>query len=221
MQIIPVHIEKEIEPSDDLAGLIVKSIDLQDSDILVVAQKIISKQEGRTVDLSEVQPTALAEGLASQYGKDARIVELILQESRRIVRMRDGIIIVETGHGLVCANAGIDESNVRCGHATLLPLDANDSARRLQKSVQEMTGSEIPVIISDTFGRPFRMGQVNCAIGSAGLDAILDYKGAKDSFGESTARNRDRSCRRACIFCRTGHEKVGALPCCRHSGVRI
>ena len=121
MQIIPIHIEKEIEPSDDLSKLILNSSKLNDGDILVVAQKIISKQEERIVDLSIIKPTLLAEGISAQYQKDPRIIELILSETKRIVRIKNGIIIVETHNGFVCANAGIDESNVKEGYATLLP----------------------------------------------------------------------------------------------------
>lgn len=185
MQIIPIYVEKEIDAHDDLADLIAGSCDIRDADILVVAQKIISKQEGRTVDLRTVRPSDLAAGIASQYGKDPRIVELILRESRRIVRMRDAIIIVETNHGFVCANAGIDESNVRPGHATLLPLDPDRSARMLRLSILEKTKKTVPVIISDTFGRPFRTGQANCAIGASGLQVMLDYANTQDTFGRT------------------------------------
>ncbi len=182
LEIIPVHIEKEIEPSDDLSELILSSSHLEDGDIIVVAQKIISKQEGRIVDLSTVTPSLLAEGISSQYQKDPRIVELILSETKRIVRMKNGIIIVETNNGLICANAGIDESNVKHGHATLLPLNSDDSAKNIRKTIKEKTEKDVAVIISDTFGRPFRMGQTNCAIGISGINPILDYEGKPDSF---------------------------------------
>ena len=139
MQIIPIYIEKEIEPSDDLHELILASSQLNDGDILVVAQKIISKQEGRTVDLSTVKPSLLSEGLSSQYHKDPRVVELVLSETKRIVRIKNGIIIVETNHGFVCANAGIDESNVKEGYATLLPLNSDISAQIIRDSIFEKT----------------------------------------------------------------------------------
>lgn len=184
MQIIPVLIEKEIEPSDDLADIVASSAQIQDGDILVIAQKVISKQEGRTVDLSTVRPSLLAMGIASQYGKDPRIVELILAESKRIVRMRDGVIIVETNHGFVCANAGVDESNVREGHATLLPQNSDDSAQGIRSAILQKTQKNTAVIVSDTFGRPFRTGQTNCAVGVSGLSPILDYAGTQDSFGK-------------------------------------
>ena len=185
MQILPIHIEKEITVNDDLSKLIINSTDLYDGDIVVIAQKIISKHEGRTVELSTVKPSLLAEGLSSQYNKDPHIVELILSESKRIIRMKNGLIIVETNHGFICANAGIDESNVVNGFATLLPLNSDKSAELIRSNILNKTGKTISVIISDTFGRPFRMGQTNCAIGISGLNPILDYSGTLDSFNRT------------------------------------
>ena len=182
MQIIPIFIEKEITTDDDLSELILSSGNILDDDILVIAQKIISKQEGRIVELSSVSPSLLAEGISSQYNKDPNIVELILSESKRIVRMNNGILIVETHDGLICANAGIDESNVVDGYATLLPLNSDISAQIIRRNILKRTGKNVAVIISDTFGRPFRMGQTNCAIGISGLNPILDYAGTMDSF---------------------------------------
>ena len=182
LQIIPIHIEKEITPDDDLSELISNSTNIEDGDILVVAQKIISKQEGRLVQLSTITPSLLSEGISSQYKKDPRITELILSESKRIVRMKNGLIIVETNHGFICANAGIDESNVVDGFATLLPLNSDKSAELIRSKILNVTGKQTAVIISDTFGRPFRMGQTNCAIGVSGLNPILDYSGTVDSF---------------------------------------
>jgi len=184
LQIIPLHIEKEIEPSDDLSELILMSSDLHDGDILVVAQKIVSKQEGRIVDLSTVKPSLLSEGISSQYQKDPRITELILSETKRIVRMQNEIIIVETNNGIICANAGVDESNVKEGYATLLPINSDNSARIIRNKIKEQTNKNVAVIISDTFGRPFRMGQTNCAIGISGLNPIMNYAGTLDSFGK-------------------------------------
>lgn len=182
MDILPVHIDKEITPSDNIVDLILNSTDVQDGDVVVIAQKVISKQEGRVIELSTITPSLLAEGIGSQYQKDPRIIELILQESKKIVRMERGIIIVETNHGYVCANAGIDESNVKNGHATLLPLNSDLSAQLIQKDIFNKTMKSVAVIISDTFGRPFRMGQTNVAIGVSGINPILDYAGTKDSF---------------------------------------
>ena len=182
MQVIPIHIEKEITPFDDISDLILKSENLCDGDIVVIAQKIISKQEGRLVNLSDVVPSLLSEGISSEYQKDPRITELILSESKRIVRMSKGILIVETNHGFICANAGIDESNVAEGFATMLPINSNISAKKIMDDIFKQTKKNVAVIISDTFGRPFRMGQTNVAIGVSGLNPVLDYAGTFDSF---------------------------------------
>jgi coenzyme F420-0:L-glutamate ligase/coenzyme F420-1:gamma-L-glutamate ligase len=182
LQIIPLYIEKEIAPSDDLSDLILKSEKLNDGDIVVIAQKIISKQEGRLVRLSTIIPSLLSEGIGSQYQKDSRIIELILSESKRIIRMHNGILVVETNNGFICANAGIDESNVEEGYATLLPVNSDVSAKRIRDKIFERTNKNVAVIVSDTFGRPFRMGQTNVAIGISGLNPILDYAGTSDSY---------------------------------------
>ncbi|MFB5603245.1 MAG: coenzyme F420-0:L-glutamate ligase [Candidatus Nitrosomaritimum aestuariumsis] len=183
MQVIPVHISNEIEVNDDLAELILSSQEIKEGDILVIAQKIISKQEGRIIELSKIEPSLLAQGIASQYHKDPRIVELILSESKKIVRMQNGVIIVETNHGFICANAGIDESNVKDGFVTLLPVDSDLSAKKIRDGVLNKTRKNIAVVVSDTFGRPFRNGQTNCAIGLSGITPILDYAGTQDAFG--------------------------------------
>jgi coenzyme F420-0:L-glutamate ligase / coenzyme F420-1:gamma-L-glutamate ligase len=185
LEIIPVKIDKEVKQNDDISELILSSSskpEIKDNDILIVTQKIISKQEGRTVQLSLVIPSLLATGIGSEYRKDPKVVQKILDESMRIVRLHDGIIISETIHGFVCANAGVDESNVKRGYVTLLPKDPNKSAQKLRESIKKKTGKNVAVIISDTFGRPFRMGQTNCAIGLAGISAIADYVGTKDTF---------------------------------------
>ena len=184
LEIIPVKIQKEIESDDNLVDLILESSEVNNGDILIFSQKIVSKNEGRILSLSSVTPSPLASGIASSYGKDPRLVELILSESKRIVRMENGIIIVETKHGFVCANAGIDESNVQDGYATLLPDNPDQSANLLKGRIEQKTGKNIAVIISDTFGRPFRLGQTNIAIGIAGLEPILDYNGKPDTFGK-------------------------------------
>ena len=183
LEIIPVKIQKEIEFDDDLVDLILESSEINNGDILVFSQKIVSKNEGRILSLSSVNPSFLANGIASSYGKDPRLVELILSESKRIVRMENGIIIVETKHGFICANAGIDESNVQDGYATLLPDNPDQSANLLKNRIEQKTGKNTAVIISDTFGRPFRLGQTNVAIGIAGIEPILDYNGKPDTFG--------------------------------------
>lgn len=188
VQIIPVQIDKDIQEHDDIVDLILVSPsnpEIQDGDILIITQKIISKQEGSIVNLSQIQPSLLATGIANEYEKDPRIVQLILDQSKRIVRMNNGVIIVETPQGLVCANAGVDESNVKAGHVTILPKNADESAKLLQQDVLKKIRKNVAVIISDTFGRPFREGQTNCAIGIAGISSIADYVGTKDTFGKT------------------------------------
>jgi len=184
LEIIPIKIQEEIANDVNLVPLILESSEINDGDILVFSQKIVSKNEGRILSLSSVNPSLLANGIASSYGKDPRLVELVLSESKRIVRMENGIIIVETKHGFVCANAGIDESNVQDGYAALLPEDPDRSANLLKERIEQKTGKNIAVIISDTFGRPFRLGQTDIAIGIAGIEPILDYIGKPDTFGK-------------------------------------
>ncbi|HWP85583.1 MAG TPA: coenzyme F420-0:L-glutamate ligase [Terriglobia bacterium] len=178
----------EIRAGDCLADLLCRSLadhnqPLEDGDVLVVAQKIVSKAEGRLVELAQVTPSAYARSVAEQFGKDPRQVEVVLRESRRIVRMDAGVIIVETHHGLVCANAGVDASNVPEGWVALLPVDPDRSALRLRQNIAERTGQQVAVIISDTFGRPWREGLTNVAIGVAGFGPLLDYRGEKDGQG--------------------------------------
>jgi coenzyme F420-0:L-glutamate ligase/coenzyme F420-1:gamma-L-glutamate ligase len=187
--IIPVRIRGDIRPKDRLDSVITRALDesgigLQDGDIVVVAQKIVSKAEGRVIGLGTVRPSAQARRLARQLKKDPRMVELILQESREIVKMKNGIIITETRHGLVCANSGVDQSNVASDDsAVLLPADPDKSARRLRGSFMKK-GRDVAVLITDTFGRPFREGQANVAIGVAGIKPIKSYVGKKDMFGK-------------------------------------
>ena len=188
LQIIPVQIAKTISPRDNLVKLLLETKagrSLKDGDILVFTQKIISKQEGQEIDLSKVKPSLLATGIASEYSKDPRVVQLILDESSRFVRMKRGIIIAETHLGLICANAGVDESNLKEGFATLLPKNPDESAKKLRREIKIKTGKNVSVIISDTFGRPFREGQIDLAIGLSGLSSIVDYRGKKDSFGRT------------------------------------
>jgi len=161
-----------------------ESIEIRPQDIIVIAQKIVSKAEGNIVDLSTVHPSSLAETIAKTSGKDPRHVEVILRESTSIVRMRGAHLIVETQHGFVCANAGVDRSNVgKVDSVVLLPIDPDKSAEIIRNKIMELTGADIAVIISDTFGRAWRNGQVNIAIGIAGLSPMVDYRGTQDMFG--------------------------------------
>ena len=157
---------------------------LEDDDILIISQKIISKQEGRVINLDIIIPSELSVGLASAYEKDPKLVEVVLSESKRIVRMEHGVIIVKTKHGFTCANAGIDQSNVDGNFVTLLPIDPDNSAKLIHEEIKNKTGKKIAVIISDTFGRPFRLGQTDNAIGVAGIEPILHYEGKPDTFGK-------------------------------------
>ena len=186
LEIIPVHFRNEIQEKEKITNLIVSSAKtkIQDDDIIVISQKIISKQEGRIVNLSSVIPSLLAVGIAAEYNKDPKLVEVILSESKRIVRMQNEVIIVENNNGIICANAGVDESNIEEGYATLLPVNSDKSAEKIRKEIFEKTKKRVAVLISDTFGRPFRMGQTNCAIGLSGINSIIDYQGTKDNFGK-------------------------------------
>ena len=190
ISLIPLDGIPEVRPGDDLAQLIAAAaaggdIGLADNDVLVVTQKIVSKAEGRVVELASVQPSKRAREWAERWGKDPRQVELVLRESAELVRMAEGgLIISRTRHGLVCANAGVDVSNVGGGEAaTLLPEDPDGSARRLRDRLGELVGARPAVIISDSFGRPWRLGIVNVAIGVAGIEALLDLRGTPDVQG--------------------------------------
>ena len=158
-------------------------IEIQDCDILVVTHKIVSKAEGRIVDLASIKPSTKAISMAKEHDKDPRVMELILKESTQILRARNGIIISETKHGFVCANAGVDQSNVEGDTAVLLPVAPDESAGRIQEAVKKKIGKEIAVIITDTFGRSFRNGQTNVAIGVAGINPIKSYIGTYDMYG--------------------------------------
>jgi coenzyme F420-0:L-glutamate ligase/coenzyme F420-1:gamma-L-glutamate ligase len=179
----------EIRKRDNLAKLIVGStrranLSLEEGDVLVVAQKIISKAEGRVVKLSSVKPSARAVDLARKLKNDPRFIEVVLRESRRIVRS-ERVLIVETRHGFVCANAGVDQSNVPRGDVvTLLPINPDRSARRLASALQKQSGKCVAVVISDTFGRPWRLGLTDVAIGAAGVPALLDLRGTRDRNGK-------------------------------------
>jgi coenzyme F420-0:L-glutamate ligase / coenzyme F420-1:gamma-L-glutamate ligase len=185
IQIIPVRISAVIRPRDDLYAIIVEATgqELQNGDVLVVAHKVVSKAEGRIVKLSDVKPSSKAIRMGKEHSKDPRIMELILRESVQILRAKNGIIVSETRHGLVCANAGVDQSNVEGDSAVLLPIDPDKSASKLKDALKKKTGKDVAVVITDTFGRPFREGQANVAIGIAGLLPIKSYIGSQDMYG--------------------------------------
>ena len=178
----------DVGPGNDVVTLILAALEtsklgLRDGDILVVTHKIVSKAEGRLVDLRTVQPSPLAVRWAQAYGKDARQIEVVLREANRIVRMERGILIAETEHGFVCANAGVDASNVGPDTVCLLPRDPDGSAAAIRDGLRDATGFDVGVVISDSFGRPWRNGIVNVAIGVAGIPALADYRGQTDAAG--------------------------------------
>jgi coenzyme F420-0:L-glutamate ligase/coenzyme F420-1:gamma-L-glutamate ligase len=179
----------EVRGGDDLPALIVASsrsggVAIEDGDVLVVTQKVVSKAEGRIVDLAMVTPSPFAERYAAMFEKDARQIEVVLSETKRIVRMQHGVLICETHHGFICANAGVDASNVEnAGTVCLLPVDSDASARRIRAAVRSALGVDVAVVISDTFGRPWREGHVNFAIGVAGIRPLIDYAGRRDPAG--------------------------------------
>ncbi len=190
LTITPVIGIPPINPGDDLTGLLLTALErmrlpLADDDIVVVCQKVVSKAEGRIARLADVVPSAFARHLAAQTtDKDPRVIEVILQETRRIVRMDRGHLVVETGPGWVCANAGIDESNSLAPDTViLLPVDPDASARGLREAIRTRAGATVAVLITDTWGRPWRDGLVDFAIGIAGMDAMLDLRGQTDMGG--------------------------------------
>ena len=181
--ILPVLGLPEVEQGDDLAALIAAQIELEHHDIVVVAQKVVSKAEGRVVSLSEIEPSERAIELAAGE-RDPRELEVILRETKRIVRERAPLVIAETRHGFVCASAGVDHSNTPDAETlVLLPVDPDESARRLRAALREYTSKEVGVIVSDSFGRPFRHGTTDVAIGIAGVPALTDLRGTLDRGG--------------------------------------
>lgn len=188
IQVIGVTGLPEVIEGDDIASLIVEAarcaeLKIETRDIFVVAQKIVSKAEGRIVRLESIEPSSRAKEWAATHGKDARVVEVVLRESKRIVRMERGVLISETEHGFVCANAGVDTSNVAEGTVTLLPRDPDASARTIRSSLEQAFRVSLAVIVSDTFGRPWREGLVNVALGVSGIGPLIDYRGQNDSHG--------------------------------------
>jgi coenzyme F420-0:L-glutamate ligase/coenzyme F420-1:gamma-L-glutamate ligase len=179
-----------VQPGDDLAALIAEHAGtLRDRDVLVIAQKIVSKAEGRSIDLATVTPSARAVALAEEVGKDPRLVEVILSESTRVVRSRPNLLIMQHRLGFVMANAGVDHSNVApldgIDRALLLPIDPDGAAERLRAALADKLGVRLGVIISDSFGRPWRRGTAGIAIGAAGLPSLIDMRGQPDLFGRT------------------------------------
>ena len=182
LTIFPVRDLPELREGDDLARLITERAELQDRDVLVVAQKAISKIEGRIVQLDDVEPSARARELAGD--SDLRRIEVILGEAKRVLRTRGSLLITETHHGFICASSGVDASNApEPGTVVLLPVDPDVSAARLRAQLQDLTGSNVGIVVSDSFGRPWRQGTTDVAIGAAGIEVQRDLKGARDPNG--------------------------------------
>jgi coenzyme F420-0:L-glutamate ligase / coenzyme F420-1:gamma-L-glutamate ligase len=189
IRLIPIPVSGEIRAGDDIASALLESlrkrrVRLQSGDILVVKHKIVSKSEGRIIDLATIEPSEESVAWAKQYDLDARVIELALRESKAVIRRKNSVLITETKHGFLCANSGIDVSNVDGGrHALLLPEDPDRSAANLHRALKKKTGLSIPVIITDSFGRPWREGLTEVAIGIAGMKPLRDDRGQRDSHG--------------------------------------
>jgi coenzyme F420-0:L-glutamate ligase/coenzyme F420-1:gamma-L-glutamate ligase len=193
LEVVALEGIPEIAPGDDLAARIVRALEgtdgivpLRDDDVLVITQKVVSKAEGAIVDLTSIEPRPEVIEFAERWDRDPRQVELVLREAKRIVRMANGLVITETPHGFVCANGGIDASNVGPGSGsivTLLPKDPDGSAARIREAVRAATGVDVPVVVSDSFGRPWRFGIVDVAIGVSGLQPLDDLRGTPDHDG--------------------------------------
>jgi len=190
IELIPVHGLPEIRKDDDLAAFIVERIEFLPRDVLVLAQKAVSKAEGRVVRIDDYEASAKAVELAGDE-RDPREVEVILREAKRIVRERGPLVITETRHGFICASAGVDHSNApEPGTLVLLPLDPDASARAVRDRIAELAGVDVGVVVTDSFGRPFRQGTTDVAIGVAGVPAILDLRGTTDRIGYELRSSR-------------------------------
>ena len=188
IELIPIRGIPEISNRDEIGQIIIQSCrkqgtPIRNNDILVITHKIVSKAEGRVLALNSVTPSKFAINSGRHIGKDPRQVEVILSESRRLVKMVRGLIIAETPHGFVCANAGVDQSNVQKGKVVLLPKKPDKSAQQIRDYIAAKTGKALAVIISDTFGRAWREGQTDVAIGIAGIEPFADYRGTRDQYG--------------------------------------
>jgi coenzyme F420-0:L-glutamate ligase / coenzyme F420-1:gamma-L-glutamate ligase len=199
IEIFPIYVKGQIKSNSNIVDVLLDSIkgdynkhnnndniSIENKDIIVIAQKIVSKAEGRLINMNKVNPSQNAIDLSNQVDKDPKFVEMILQESRKIVRIFNNTIIAETHHGFICANAGIDQSNVssKKNQVLLLPINPDRSAELIRKQIYEKIRKKVSVIITDTFGRPFRIGQTNIAIGIAGIKPLRSYRGKQDMFGK-------------------------------------
>lgn len=187
MRTIPLVEIPLVTPGDDIGDLLLsgiekQGIELEEGDVIVICQSIVSKAEGNVVDLSSIDPGSQSRSIAKKIGKDPRKVEVILSQTDEIVRL-DRVLISQTKHGFICANSGVDSSNVDPGEVTVLPEDPDGSARRIRRKLREETGKDVVVVISDSWGRPFRRGAVGFAIGVSGIEPLVDLAGRKDAYG--------------------------------------
>ncbi len=226
LRAIPIRGIGEIRPGDSLADKILTAIAKQNSklergDILVVTHKIVSKAEGRVVALVDVKPSATTRRWARRHGLDPRVVELALSQSRRIVRMRRGVLITETHRGFVCANSGVDLSNVDGGRsAVLLPEDPDRSARRLRRALKRKARLSVPVLISDSFGRPWREGLCEVAVGIAGMNAFRDFRRRRDPRGYRLRVTREAVADELACMAGLACHKLSRIPACIIRGFR-
>jgi coenzyme F420-0:L-glutamate ligase/coenzyme F420-1:gamma-L-glutamate ligase len=183
VQVVAVEGLPEIGPGDDVAALIAGAVDLRDADVVVITSKVVSKAEGAVVELADVEPSPFATEFAERWDKDPRLVEVVLRQAARVVRMVGPVLITETHHGFVCANSGVDQSSSgAAGRVVVLPPDPDGSARGLRRRFAEL-GADVAVVISDTFGRPWREGQTDVAVGIAGISPMVSYIGQHDPHG--------------------------------------
>ncbi|RLG81953.1 MAG: coenzyme F420-0:L-glutamate ligase [Thermoprotei archaeon] len=189
IEIIPLYYDKEILPGDDLGKIIVElaektGISIKNKDVVVVSHKVVSKAEGRVISLNAIKPSQRAIEISMKTGKDSKIVELILREASEVLKVGDGHIITLSRHGIVCANSGVDRSNSGGPNkVVLLPVDPDKSAEKIRVRIRDLTGKDVAVVISDTYGRPFRLGVINLAIGLSGIKPFRDYIGKPDRNG--------------------------------------
>lgn len=219
IEILPVKIEHNIQPGERIQETIINAIvkenfGIENGDVLVIAQKIISKSEGRLVSLDTVSPSEKSIQIGNITKKDPRLIEIILNESKKIIRMSERTLIVETKHGFICANAGIDKSNVDDNEkkVLLLPKNPDRSANKIRWEIKKKTKKDVAVIISDTFGRPFRIGQVNVAIGISGINPIKSYIGTKDIFGKNLYVTEIAVADELCSAAELVMEKIAMVP---------
>jgi len=221
IQIIPVTGLPEVRAGDDLAALIVQYAEIEDGDVVVVAQKVVSKAEGRVIRIDSLEPSEKARELAGDE-RDPREVEAVLREAKEIIRERGPLVIAQTRHGFICASAGVDHSNApEAGTLVLLPLDPDASARGLRQKIAELTGAAVGIVVTDSFGRPFRQGTTDVAIGVAGIPPILDLRGTRDRIGYELRSTRVAIADEIAAAADLGRGKAEGIPVVLVRGLRL